>query len=254
MIDIDADGNTKVAQIVEYITESATVPQYWDCTNVMAQDRLGYNDHGAKHVEIVTRHALKMLRILEDTETPGIVAEYGMTVEDAEVVVTLAGLLHDTGHIVHRENHSDHSLVIANDLIDMILDDTGLYSDREQVIIKSETLHAIKSHDRETTPLTVEAGVIRVADALDMEKGRASVPDDIHAISALSVERVTVTEQDDGPEPVRVHIELNNSAGIFQVDSRFREKVEGSGLEDLITVHAEVVEPPEKQLIDTYEF
>lgn len=253
MIDIEAAGNDKVEQILEYVMASDTVPQYWECTNVMAQDRLGYNDHGAKHVEIVTQHALKMLRILADTETPGIVAEYGMTQEDAEVVVVLAGLLHDTGHIVHREDHSDHSLFIANDLIDTILDATGLYDAEERVVIKSETLHAIKSHDRDTTPLTLEAGVIRVADALDMEKGRASVPDDIHAISALSVEQVTV-EEHDGAAPLRIHIELNNSAGIFQVDSRFRQKVEGSGLEDLIAVHAEVIGSEEKRLIDTYEF
>ena len=40
----------------------------------------------------------------------------------------------------------------------------------------AEALHAIIGHRRRGDPLTIEAGVVRVADALDMEHGRSRVP------------------------------------------------------------------------------
>ena len=42
-------------------------------------------------------------------------------------------------------------------------------------MIQSEVLQAITSHREDRRPLTLEAGVIRVADALDMAEGRSRI-------------------------------------------------------------------------------
>ena len=60
-----------------------------------------------------------------------------------------------------------------------------------------------------------------MADALDMAEGRTRVPlesgqEGIHSISAAAIDRVNISAGEN--RPVRLEIELNNSAGIFQVD------------------------------------
>jgi len=252
MIDIPTEGNEKLERIQEYVEEHEEIEQYWTCSNTIAVERLEMNDHGKKHIEIVTNYALQLLRLLEDHRTPGIVEDYDMAYEDAEVVVLLAGLLHDVGHIIHRYNHSEYSLAIADGLIEDLVED--MYDPREQVIIKSEVLHAIQSHHKKANPLTLEAGILRVADSLDVEKGRAKAPHakgsiSIHSISALSIEDVTVEQGEE--TPVVIQIEMSNSSGIFQLDELIKKKMEGSGIEDLIALTAEV-KGDEKSLIEDY--
>ncbi|MDY6771631.1 MAG: HD domain-containing protein [Candidatus Nanohaloarchaea archaeon] len=252
MIELATNDNDKLEAIEDYVNEHDHISQYWDCANVIAKDRMEMNDHGEKHIEIVTNNALQLLRLLHDRKTPGIIEDYGMDEEDAEVVVALAGLLHDVGHIIHRYKHSEYSLPIAADLIEELVGD--MYDDQEQVILKSEILHCIQSHHKKANPLTLEAGILRVADSLDMEKGRASPkkPDNmsIHGISALSIENVEI-----GPgeqKPVLIEIEMSNSSGIFQLDELAKKKIEGSGLEDLIHLRAQI-EGEEKKIVDQYE-
>ena len=62
---------------------------------------------------------------------------------------------------------------------------------------------------------------MRVADALDMAKGRSRVPfesghQNIHSLSAYAIEEVKISAGRE--KAVRVEIEMSNSAGIFQVD------------------------------------
>ena len=80
---------------------------------------------------------------------------------------------------------------------------------------------------------------MRVADALDMEEGRSRVPfeanrPNIHSLSAAAIEDVRIDEGDD--RAIRIEIEMNNSAGIFQVDELLATKLRGSGLEDHVEV------------------
>jgi len=252
MIEIATDSNEKLEALEDYTNNNDHIRQYWDCANTIAKERLRLNDHGEKHIEIVTNRALQILRLLEGHKEPGIMSEYDMTWEDAEVIVMLSGLLHDVGHIVHRYKHSEYSLPIAADLIEEMVD--GMYDKKDQVILKSEVLHSIQSHHKKANPLTLEAGILRVADSLDMEKGRASPrdPDDmsIHGISALAIEDVEIMEGE--RKPVLIQIEMNNSSGIFQLDQLARKKIEGSGLEDLIHLRAEIDEEQNK-IVDRYE-
>ena len=91
--------------------------------------------------------------------------DYGLTQDDAEVTVVLAALLHCVGMSIHRHGHEDFSLFLAEPKLRELLD--GLYDEPDKTVIVSEVLQAIISHRADGQPLTVDAGIIRVADALD---------------------------------------------------------------------------------------
>src|SRR5262249_57595414 len=97
----------------------------------------------------------------------------------------------------------------------------GLYEEPEVTVISSEVLHAITSHREYGRPLTLEAGIVRVADGLDMAKGRSRIPFErgrvsIHSLSAAAIHDVTIA---DGPErPIRVAVTVNNPSRSYPVD------------------------------------
>ena len=253
---VPTNGNEKLEKVLRRIQEDVELNAFWKASNVIAIDRLGYNDHGPVHVKIVTNLALRMLRILiKRGITPSIVKDYNMSTEDAEVVVLLASALHDIGHAVHRVEHEDNSLTLAVPIIDRLID--GIYEGEEKAIIKAETLHAIFSHRAKIIPLTIEAGIVKIADALDMEEGRARIPFqmgevNIHSVSALAIKEVRVVEGEE--KPLKITIKMRNSAGIFQVDELLKNKLETSGIKHLIEVRAEVIGEREDKIIDEVRF
>jgi metal-dependent HD superfamily phosphatase/phosphodiesterase len=176
-----------------------------------------------------------------------------MNPSDAEVVIAGGCLLHDVGMSIHRVDHEAFSLFLAADLLEGLLAD--VYQEPERTIVSSEILHAIIGHRKGGRPLTVEAGVVRVADALDMEHGRSRVSlethlPNIHSLSAAAVDEVRIVEGDD--KPIRVEVEMSNSAGVFQVDDLLAAKLRGSGLEDFIEVVAQIEAEHEKRLMTIY--
>jgi len=139
---------------------------------------------------------------------------------------------------IHRVNHEMFSLFIARDFLKEMLDFMPI---EEKTVVLSETLHAIISHSHGSAgkTSTVEGGIVRIADALDMSKGRSRIPYqmgkiDIHSVSANAIESVKVTEGKD--KPVEVRIVMTTEAGVFQVDDFIEEKLEVSGLTKYIDV------------------
>src|SRR3972149_10652873 len=97
--------NLKLKEVMEKIKDDKKLHAYWRCSNVMAIERMGYTDHGPTHVKIVANLSLKLLRILVAQKVePSIVKDYGMKVEDAEVVVVLGSIFHDLGMVVIRND------------------------------------------------------------------------------------------------------------------------------------------------------
>ena len=248
-------SNAKLKHIIDKIKGDVKLQSYWKCANVMAIDRLGYTDHGPTHVKIVANLALKFLRILMDLQVkPSIVKYYGMKKEDAEVVVVLGSIFHDLGMAVIRHDHEKYSVLLALKFIERFL--TPLYSKEEMAIISSEVMHTIVAHEQLNEPLTVEAGIVSIADALDMEAGRARIPFeagkvDIHAVSALSIEKVEVIEG--GKEPITIKITMSNSAGVFQIDELLKPRIESSGLQKYFHVVAEITGAEERKIIERFE-
>ena len=244
--------NPKLQKVMELVNADDDLYGLWLAANVNAVERLGMTDHGPVHVKIVMNLGVRMLRLLANAGvTSGVALNYKMSAKDAEVVVALAALLHDVGMSIHRQDHEAFSLFIAQEKLKQIL--PHVYDSRHETIIRSEILHAIISHRSGGTPLTLEAGVVRIADALDMAKGRSRIPFEagslsIHAVSAAAVDSVSLEKGD--KKPIRVTIELSNSAGLFQLDQLLRVKLNGSGLESYLEIQATVGEEERRLLTD----
>jgi metal-dependent HD superfamily phosphatase/phosphodiesterase len=253
-INVPVRGNRKLRTLIERVNDDRQLKAWWHVSNVNAVARMGINDHSWVHIQIVTNIALKLLRQLTKHHIePAVVKDYGMTADDAEVIVTLASLTHCIGMSIHRHGHEDFSLFLAAPKLHELLD--GIYDEPNRTVIVSEVLQAIISHRADGQPLTIEAGLIRVADALDMAKGRSRVPFErgrfsMHSLSAAAIEDVTITDGEE--KPIAIEIRMNNSSGIFQIDGLLKAKLRGSGLEPYVEVVAHIDTETEQRLVQIY--
>ena len=246
-------GNRKLETFLDAVNGDDQVRAWWYMTQVHAE-RLGMSDHSWVHMQIVLNIALRLLRLLVRAGVePAMVADHGMRDRDAEVVVAGGALLHDTGMSIHRADHEAYSLFLASGALQRLLAD--VYKEPERTVVASEILHAIIGHRRRGEPYTLEAGVVRVADALDMAQGRTRLPlesghEGIHSISAAAVDEVRISAGEE--RPVKIEIQLNNSAGIFQVDDLLATKIRGTPLEGKVEVIAEIEGETEKRLLSGF--
>jgi metal-dependent HD superfamily phosphatase/phosphodiesterase len=247
-------GNRKLRSLIERVNADDELKAWWHVSNVNAIGRLSINDHSWVHIQIVTNIALKLLRQLtKHGVEPSMVADYSLTADDAEVVLALGALLHDVGMSVHRDGHEDFSLFLAERKARELLAD--IYDLPVRAVVVSEVLHTITSHRAYGKPLTLEAGVLRVADALDMAKGRSRIPFErgsvsIHALSAAAIDSVKISDGDS--RPILIEILMTNSSGVYQVDGLLKEKLRGSGLEPYVEVVAHIDTEAEKSLVPMY--
>src|SRR2546421_7129449 len=251
---VPARGNRKLRTLLERVNKDKELKAWWHVANVNAVARMQINDHSWVHVQIVANIALKLLRQLtKHGVEPSLVTDYGLERDDAEVVVLLGALLHCVGMAIHRDGHEDFSLFMAQPKARELLD--GLYDEPDLTVIVSEVLHEITSHRDYGKPLTLEAGIIRVADALDMAKGRSRIPFErgrvsIHSLSAAAIDDVEIKDGEN--RPILIEILINNSSGIYQVDGLLKAKLRGSGLEPYVEVIAHIDTEAEKRLVPVY--
>lgn len=197
-------------------------------SNRMAIDRLGYSDHGHTHSLIVTMNGIKLLKELSKGIEPTIVREGTGDIKDAELVVLLGCYLHDIGMVTGRTNHDSFSVVFALPILNKILAKVYPGDKHKQVHIRGHIAHAIYCHDTAATPTTVEAGIVGIADALDMTKGRARIPFEagsvnIHSASAMAIEKVQIRPGIE--KTVRIEVTMNNASGIFQIQELLEKKI-----------------------------
>jgi hypothetical protein len=253
-ITLPVRGNRKLRRVLERANEDVVLKAWWHVSNVNAAVRLEINDHSWVHVQIASNIALKLLRQLtKHGVEPSVVTDFGLADDDAEVVVVLAALLHCVGMSVHRKGHEDWSLFLAEPKLRHLLD--GSYDEPDRTVVVSEVLQAITSHRADGEPLSLEAGIFRVADALDMAKGRSRIPFEkgrvsMHSLSAAAIEEVVIGDGE--TKPVRIEILMNNSSGLYQVDGLLRAKLRGSGLEPHVEVIAHIDAENEKRLVPVY--
>ncbi len=153
---------------------------------------------------------------------------------------------------INRDGHEELGLFLANYLLKDFL---HFFPTQERVILKSEILHAILSHRSDGKPITLEAGIVRIADALDMSRGRSRIlfesgKVNIHSISAYAIDHVEILPG--SKKPIQINILMNNSAGIYQVDELLKRKLENSGVEDFFDIKAYVKDETEKRLIKEF--
>ena len=224
------------------IEKDVEVQTLLEDSNRMAIDRMGYSDHGHTHSLIVTLNGIKLLKELSNGLLPTIVQEGTGDMNDAELIVMLGCYLHDIGMVVGRTNHDEFSVVLAIPLLDRILGKVYPKDRKKQVHIRNHIIHAIYCHDVVAPPFTIEGGIVGVADALDMTKGRARIPFEagsinIHSASALAIEDVKIRKGES--KTVRIEVIMNNVSGIFQIQELLEKKIRNAkGLIDHIELYA----------------
>ena len=247
-------GNKKLNALMNRINADQELFQLWKCANVNAVERSGISDHGEVHIRIVANAALRIARLLiQGGVEPSVVTHHGLTTDDAELIVVLAACLHDTGISVHRDHHERYSLFIAFRKARELLE--GIYDEPNLTTIVSETLHAVVAHDAKEKCLTIEAGILKIADATDMTEGRSRIPFEagkvnIHSVSAQAVDDIKIKKGEN--KPVCIEIKLNNSAGIFQIDELLKNKLRYSPLKSFVEVIAKIEGEMEPRLFDSY--
>ncbi len=253
-IRVPTRGNRRLERLLAAANADARLHAWWYMQQVNA-DRRDMSDHSWVHIQIVVNIALRMFRLLSRAGVePAMVSQHGMSARDAEVVIAAACLLHDTGMSIHRTDHEQYSLFLAADRLPLLLE--GVYEDPELTVVVSEALHAVIGHRRRGEPITIEAGIVRVADALDMASGRSRIPfetrrPNIHSVSAAAIDGVTI-EPGEEEKAVRIEIEMNNSSGLFQIDELLATKLRGSGIEEHVEVVAQIEAEHEKRLLPVF--
>jgi metal-dependent HD superfamily phosphatase/phosphodiesterase len=231
----------KVEQMFRLLESDLEVQSTLRMSNVMAVERLKYNDHGPVHSKISSGSALEIFDLLTQKVTPTTVRDNICSLEDAKVIVLCGAYLHDLGNSIHRVDHHIHGCIVANPILDRLLKKVYPEDSALAVRLKSEILHTVFSHDEEVECLSVEAGAAKIADGTDMAQGRARIPYrtgkvDIHSLSALSITKVEIKKG--RKKPVQILVNMNNPAGVFQIEEVLEKKLETSGIEDLVDVIA----------------
>jgi len=215
-------------------------------SNVMAVNRLKYNDHGVVHSRIVAGSSLELFELLLSAGLRPTTVVNGTTrsIDEAKLIVLIASYLHDIGNAIHRDNHELLGALLAKDILDRLLPEIVLTDDKRRLVaLRQEIMHAIYATETSVQALTMEAGVVKIADGTDMAEGRARIPYklgklDMHAVSALSVKRVYLSKGVD--RPARIDVVMNDYAGLFQIEAVLRPKIMTSGLEKYVEVFIRV--------------
>jgi uncharacterized protein len=254
-IRVPTRGNRRLERLLQAANADDQLKAWWHVSAVNASRRLGMSDHSWVHIQVVLNIALRLSRLLfRRGVQPSLVTDFGMSERDAEVVIAAGCLLHCVGMSIHRSDHERYSLFLAAGKLPSLL--AGVYEEPERSVVAAEILHAIIGHRSDGAPFTIEAGIVRVADALDMARGRSRIPFEagqrnIHALSAYAIDEVRIAPGED--RAVRVEIAMSNSAGIFQVDELLAQKLRGSGLEEHIEVVARIDAETEQRLIEVFK-
>jgi uncharacterized protein len=246
-------GNRRLGQLIDAANADEQLRAWWYMAGLNA-NRLGMSDHSWVHIQIVTNIALRVARLLfRRGVEPGMVADHGMEERDAEVAIAAAAMFHDTGMAIHRTDHEAYSLFLTADKLGSLL--TSVYEEPERSVVVAEAMHAVISHRSRGAPFTIEGAIVRVADALDMAKGRSRIPfeagqQNIHALSNYAIDEVRISAGEE--KAVRVEVAMNNSAGIYQVDEGLGTKLRGTPLEEHFEVIARIEGEHERRLLEVF--
>jgi metal-dependent HD superfamily phosphatase/phosphodiesterase len=248
LFSVPARHNPRLQSLVERIHQDDELRQLWRCANSNLLTRPDLADGGEVHAHIVANAALKLLRLMRDAGHPaGAVARHRLTPEEAEVIVVLAAAVHDLGLAVHTEvaQAARASLMLAERKCRELL--TGLYPVRERTIVLVECLHAVSALEPGVACGSLEASLVKLADALDLAKSRgrpaSSMGDaEVSAFSSAGIEEVRI-EKAKGP-PVRIVIRLSQLSARDVVERRLQSKLRGLQLGSMVEFVASLGDQP----------
>jgi len=202
---------------------------YFDTANYIVLNVYQFNDHGPIHVLLTTRRALELLRIIKKFGIQTTAETLGKPLWWSKFIVAFGALFHDIGNMIHRINHYEFSVFLAEPIIEKLVHE---FEGDDPLLLKALTLNAIYTHDEHVPCTTIEGSLVTIADGCDMEAGRSRLVHkkdkvDIHAVSAMAIDRVEIHEGDEN-QPILIEIWMKHPAGIFQVDEILTKKVRSS--------------------------
>ena len=248
-------------RMFEMLQNDEETNTFLSLANYIAVRKMGYNDHGPTHARIVTANGVKLLRIVLDSKElqADSIAGLGMSEDDAHLIVVAGCMLHDIGNAIHREEHEVFSVILAKGILERLL--PSIYPDLpKRTAVTEQILHAVYAHDVGENALTIESAIVVIADGCDITKGRGRLSfdlgkHDIHSISALSIESVDIYKGK--TKLIEIHVNMSNSAGIYQVQETLGNKVAKSVLRDYVEIVADLTPskaPPELRVLDRIIF
>ena len=241
-------NNPVCLELVNYLFNDAELQEMQEYANNVSIRRLGYNDHGPVHMRQVVGNAIKMLNILHDFGIKTSLEEEEIgTFEDSMCAVIMAGLMHDLGMAIGRQNHEELSALLAIPIIDRTLMHMFPKDLHKRVVIKELTTEAIIGHMSSHRINSIEAGIILIADGCDMTKGRARIPlamntmpkvGDIHKYSANAIKWIGIHHGE--RKPIKIDIEMTSEVGFFQIEEVLLTKIDVSPAKKFVELYAGV--------------
>ena len=157
------------------LLQDAEVTEYLRAANAQMK-AIGYTEHGARHASIVAKIARDILARLDFPK------------RETELAA-LAGYLHDTGNLIHREFHQLTGALLARDILTRM----SLPFDELTTI-----MGAIGNHEEsDGNPVNAIAAAVIIADKADVHSSRVQHKDkltfDIHDRVNLAARKSFVT-------------------------------------------------------------
>lgn len=231
----------KLKQARDFLYTDPEIISLLEISNSVTVHRLGYNDHGPVHARAVAFNSLKAMKIIYDKEVlPTIMSEFPKAdFEDALEIVFISGFLHDIGNSIIRDDHELFGVICGLQILDRFYKNKNELNLRKRQLI----LESILCHMGSRVPSSLEAKIIPIADSCDMESGRARLPyqlgkKDIHSLSALAIKKVRITPG--VSKPLQIQVDMDSSAGIFQIEELLIKKIISVHAENLVHITARI--------------
>ena len=247
----------KALSVLQLMLEDKEIKSIQEYANTVSIIRLGFNDHGPVHMRIVALNAARMLELIRKAGIKTSLESDGCgNFEDSLTAVMIAAMLHDIGMGMCRQNHEQHSTLLAYPIIDKILKQVYSDSQYKLTMIRAMALEGIAGHMGSISVSSLEAGIVQVADGCDMTKGRARIPivlqqaekkGLIHQYSANSIEEVRIGTGEE--KPIRIDVNMSNEAGLFQVEEVLMHKIKNSTAKMYIELYAQVRDEASKKYL-----
>lgn len=192
-------GRSAVQPIAfEFVRDHPRVRNYIRMADA-SLEQIGYTEHGERHVGLVSKIAFNVLKRM------------GYPDRTCELAA-IAGVLHDIGNAVNREQHAQTGAVMAM----QILNDFGMDDLEVLTVIAAIGNH----HENDGDPVNPVAAAVILADKSDVHRTRVRNPDmikfDIHDRVNYAVEKSFLNVDED-----RKHITLE-----LQIDQNISHVME----------------------------
>lgn len=230
----------RALSLYDHIREDPPLKALWDLTSFLAVGRYDRNDHGDIHAHIVAANAMHLFRLLVGHGVQPEAVRCGAgTLEDAAVVVLLGAMLHDLGNLVSHEGHAAHGVALAQPLLTRLLPLVYGEDEVKKAIVGSLVLSAIATHECAPAPVTLEGGIVAVADAADMTSGRTQSHEDDTTVGLSRAYPRVVTAVHIEPgrfSPAHIRVEIQSPIGVRRVEELVGRRLFLSGLDRHVTM------------------